>query len=488
MTITLSPRDGGYAEAEFAVGRDAGGLGLYCDDGFPEGGLIVLFDPHGDIRLNRWARRGETVALGPDPTQTSAGGVPGAIPSGKWSLRAFLPFPSDKDFPIEIRPEATSPTEPLVTPMTTDPGRALRMAGYEPERVYAARPGWFKGDFHTHTILSDGKEPVSGAMRKAERMGLDFYVPTEHNALHTEVPDTRVMVLPGLEVTSADGHFNIFGLDRQPERFFEPQCWERGLIRKDAFPAILADAASAGAICSLNHPFLREWAWNLPDIPLSLFHAVEVMNDPTYTYAADSNEAALALWSAMWNAGHHIFGIGGSDSHNLESDRYDGATEPSVAGDPSTWVYCDRLSPRRLLDAVRAGHICVMRYGIRLEAEITSGGVSYLPGDEIRPRDGEARVSCTVAAGVAREPLLVQWVINGEIMREDRTPHEGGRVCFDYSGPANRHTWIRADIRGEGNRLLGFTNPVWWGDWETEWNTFGEISESAGLFSIKTER
>ena len=37
----------------------------------------------------------------------------------------------------------------------------------------------YKGDFHTHTRLSDGKETTWNATRKAEKDELDYYVPTE---------------------------------------------------------------------------------------------------------------------------------------------------------------------------------------------------------------------------------------------------------------------------------------------------------------------
>lgn len=36
-------------------------------------------------------------------------------------------------------------------------------------------------------------------------MEMDFYVPTEHNVLHTGWPDTKIMVLPGVEITTSLG-------------------------------------------------------------------------------------------------------------------------------------------------------------------------------------------------------------------------------------------------------------------------------------------
>ena len=64
----------------------------------------------------------------------------------------------------------------------------------------------------------------------------------------------------------------------------------------------------------------------------------------------------------VWNEGIRVFGVGGSDSHNLEDEFYEGASLPSAVGDPATWVFCDGLSPKNLMNAVRQGHLCVTRF------------------------------------------------------------------------------------------------------------------------------
>ena len=81
----------------------------------------------------------------------------------------------------------------------------------------------------------------------------------------------------------------------------------------------------------------------------------------------------------LWQEGYRIYGIGGSDSHNLIEERYDGALEPSVAGDPGTYVFSKELTPTKLLQNLRKGHIYVSRY-CTLEVEITADGETYLPG------------------------------------------------------------------------------------------------------------
>lgn len=89
----------------------------------------------------------------------------------------------------------------------------------EPSKIYQRGTKWYKGDFHTHTQLSDGRDlPRSVVEKVIEEQNLDFYIATEHNLfLHTGWPETSLMVLPGMEITTGQGHANLFGLTKRPE-------------------------------------------------------------------------------------------------------------------------------------------------------------------------------------------------------------------------------------------------------------------------------
>ena len=50
---------------------------------------------------------------------------------------------------------------------------------------------------------------------------MDFYVPTEHNLMHTGWCKTSLCVLPGIEVTTDKGHMNLFGITEMPEKILE---------------------------------------------------------------------------------------------------------------------------------------------------------------------------------------------------------------------------------------------------------------------------
>lgn len=66
-----------------------------------------------------------------------------------------------------------------------------------------------------------GKDTIGHVSERAEESGLDFYVPTEHNLMHTGWCKTSLCVLPGIEVTTDKGHMNLFGITEMPEKILE---------------------------------------------------------------------------------------------------------------------------------------------------------------------------------------------------------------------------------------------------------------------------
>ncbi len=153
---------------------------------------------------------------------------------------------------------------------------------YRWENVFCPESGWYKGDFHTHTRLSDGKETIGHASERAEESGLDFYVPTEHNLMHTGWCKTSLCVLPGIEVTTDKGHMNLFGITEMPEKILEIVKHNGEEIIDTYMDQTIAQAKQKGWIRSINHPFLTIWKWQFQNTDLRDINCMEIINDPTY--------------------------------------------------------------------------------------------------------------------------------------------------------------------------------------------------------------
>lgn len=214
-------------------------------------------------------------------------------------------------------------------------------------RSYSSLQAWYKGDFHIHTTCSDGKMPPSRINREARGQGLDFFAVTDHNFFHTGWADDTIPVIPGLELTLKEGHFNLFadhGLSLLHRGFLQDMQDNGSLAEKFL--------RECGAIVSVNHPFMRPWEVTDASLDLSLLDAMEIICDPAWSTWEEAGEKALKAFSILWDKGIQVTGIGGSDLHNPPEEPYEGSDIPARIGRPSTWVFAEELSIKALLEGL----------------------------------------------------------------------------------------------------------------------------------------
>lgn len=367
--------------------------------------FVILRDSHRNVRFQKQLGISEQViAIGPDAMSTTMGGVPGEIFTGEWSLEVYLfaehisHLAGEKEIPFQftVSDESTECTEVIGENLWAD--MEFAYTGFDYGKIYKTGARWYKGDLHTHTRLSDGKELPENASRKAERMDLDYYIATEHNVVHSGWPKTGVCIMPGVEVTTVLGHANLFGLTRRPEgldRILHDK--EDDLLAEDIL-SISDECRENGWLFSINHPFLYIWQWLMEEFPLDRVDCLEIINDPTYeadekAEAEKANRMAVALADLLWADGYRICAVGGSDSHNLIDERYGNALEPSVPGDPATWLHLHDLTPEHVTEALRDCRCYVTRH-CRMFSELKVCGEDHIMhkirfGQEM-PVDAEA--------------------------------------------------------------------------------------------------
>ena len=123
-------------------------------------------------------------------------------------------------------------------------------------RELPAAPGrrWLAGDLHSHTVHSDGALTVPELTCLAIERGLEFLAVTDHNTVshHAELPTAArrygVTLIPGQEVTTAQGHAGVLG--------------DTGWIDFRGRPDDWLDAAErGGGLMSVNHPIAGPVSW-----------------------------------------------------------------------------------------------------------------------------------------------------------------------------------------------------------------------------------
>lgn len=224
-------------------------------------------------------------------------------------------------------------------------------AGHEPKRkklqnrerfAVTSLSGWLKGDFHVHSVHSDGDSTLEKIAKAAAEEGLNFVAVTDHNTI-SHVPECGmrrgVFLLPGEEVTTYYGHMNVFGISE----------WVDFRIRgREELERLVDHMQKKGYLASVNHPKPFGPPWQLGGIEKIGFIEVWQGNWALLNYMSSK------LLDELLSRGCRIRIVGGSDTHSLKRKH------PMLnIGHPTTWVYVNNISYKNILDAVKAGMVTI---------------------------------------------------------------------------------------------------------------------------------
>jgi hypothetical protein len=425
---------------------------------------LGLFDPE---RFRGWSG-GDKASFTLSAIDATPSYLPGPLPAGRWTLLLGVP---------NIRPGREAAYTATIR-FGRGEQTAVSSFSDEPLEVGAR---WYRGDLHMHTCHSDGTVESQGGSRRvpgpvyrtveaAAARGCDFIAVTDHNAVshHHALRELqpyfdRLLLIPGVEVTTFCGHAGVLGA----VGFVEFRLTSRRLPTIRA----LQDAVERQhGLFVINHPALPSneacmgCGWTAKGTDYARVAAVEVVNGGAAAAqggVADGPFSGVPFWEARLNEGHRPTATGGSDSHKPDGDP----AKPAAVGSPTTVVYAENLSERAILDAISAGHVFVDVEGTAdrmLELTAACGAGSAIMGEILAAPEG-ADVAFTVRvrklAGARidvvmdgrRAVALGEAVIDGD----------DASLSFTLPGDGARH-WLRADVRSaDGARTLMIGNPIY---------------------------
>ncbi len=389
---------------------------------------------------------------------------PGALTPGTWKLLLGIPN-------IRAGRDATYTARVRLTPAAQ--ADAVPQQDTEPLRNEA---GWYRGDLHMHSAHSDGNcAAQSGARtpcplfltaKAASEAGLDFVAVTEHNtvshlpALRELQPHfDRLLLIPGMEITTFQGHANVFGV-RAPVDF------RVGSAAVPDWNAVLGELRRRGLPVSINHPIRPSdercmgcgWTPH-PTADMNLVSMVEAVNGGD----ADTPGSGIAFWQRELDAGHRLTGVGGSDNHDAPTAAEE-PFGPSRIGRPTTVVHARELSQAGILDGLRAGNVFVDTFGSRdrlLELQVRYGTDVAVMGGVLKVPAGQrasVRVQVRNLAGGRIEATLDG--AKAGLIAQPQVSAAQQSFDFDWPSDGRRH-WLRIDVRDAQGRLALVGNPVY---------------------------
>ncbi|MGF1735884.1 CehA/McbA family metallohydrolase [Photobacterium satsumensis] len=441
-----------------------------------------LYDAKQQLRAAiLWVKPEKQIVISRDAA--SLGGIAGDIPSGEWELHLYnlegenrnhkpMQYQANIAFEVAIEEGNQQIAVPAITVPTMASLNADNQITFDYTKIKSPESRWYRGDLHAHTVLSDGHNTLEAATEIIECQQLDFMFLTEHNICHPRLPDSsRTLILPGVEVTTDKGHFNVHG-PRSGLAMSNADYSSEALIRQGV--------AKLGGNISINHPMMKPWHWHYNDMPLAHVDTMELCCDPTWSTSPASTESALNVLTAMWNNGHRIYAVGGSDSHLEPHERNPKATEPSIYGDPSTFVFSHGLSGEGILAGLRQGHVYLERC-CGLAVSINHGSV--LPGQDV----GEGELTYHLSVRDRSQAYFAECVADGEVIERFQLSPEGRAFTVGMQ----QRKWLRIDIRrgdlanmagGDTGEFEGVINPVFNGQHavfsQPLVTTWGELMET----------
>jgi predicted metal-dependent phosphoesterase TrpH len=184
-----------------------------------------------------------------------------------------------------------------------------------------------KFDLHVHTEISkDAFTKVSDLARVTRRRGLDGIAITDHNSLCSNSPDGTA-TLPGIEISSADGHVIGLGLS---------DAVSRGLSADETIMAI----HRKGGLAIIPHPYDLFRSSVGPERLTVRPDAIEVFNASSFLHSITWKKA----FESARRAGLPM--VAGSDSHI-----------PQTIGSAYTIVESASLDPNVVMSAIRNGSV-----------------------------------------------------------------------------------------------------------------------------------
>lgn len=315
---------------------------------------------------------------------------------------------------------------------------------------------WYPVELHTHTEHSDGDFTVSGLVEAAHARGFAAVVLTDHNTasglreFYPALEREGLTGVAGIEWTTYFGHMLVLGEQGYTD-------W-RG-VQPPEIDRAIASIHKNGGIVGIAHPFALSnpvntgYHWEFQVADWAAVDYLEVWSRDDAPRKIQSLRA-FALWEQLLDRGCRITATSGRDWHREDTFAY-----------AHTYVGVDgALTQDAILNAIRAGHVCLAAGPLLTMRGTDAQGVSWEIGDEVEA--GPLEIELTVDP----DTLPNDWD-RSQVQLQELRLVQNGRILAVCPAQTHQHLhlsaapgWLRADLigtyYGRTGQHLAFTNPL----------------------------
>ncbi len=207
--------------------------------------------------------------------------------------------------------------------------------------IQPCQPRIIRGDIHGHSIYSDGTHSVETKLQMAKENNLDFLAFSDHNSIGQNFclptnPD--VLLLDSCEITTYNGHANIFGYTEK--RIPNFMCSSSAQMRQ-----VFTELKQQGSYIQCNHPIrigdVRgcQWDWDY-DMP---FDWIEIWNGE---WGLNCRET-VKIWQNFLEQGRFLAAVANSDFHDINAKQQ---------GYPCNNVWVSKKTKQEIYRAIAKGN------------------------------------------------------------------------------------------------------------------------------------
>ena len=289
-------------------------------------------------------------------------------------------------------------------------------------RNEAPTPGWVSSDTHIHTFTHSGHGDATDEERVLTLAGegLELPIITDHNVLVNLLPtatklglNTYFTLVPGMELTTPTGHFNVFPVDlNQPPPNHRIKSWDEISGEMQGNPRYNIILNHARDLHGNFRPFDAKHhiapagqsllGWRFPANSMEVINSGATQTEPMQLFRD---------WFGLLNRGLRVAPVGSSDSHTVS--RY-------LVGQARTYIRCGDEDPGRIdvseaMDSFRQGKVMVS-YGLATELTVED---SYGPGDLAKTAAKTAKVTIRISGPSWTRASRVSLYANGILVRQE---------------------------------------------------------------------